>query len=211
MRTSVSLDRKRTGRVDYYEQNAEQYAADTLHIDMSEVYARFLQYVPPRGYILDAGSGSGRDTLAFLNLGYKVDAFDASPALCVISTRLTGVKTKLQRFEDFESEQVYDGIWASASLLHVSQVEMPDALNRLARALRPQGVMYMSFKKGRGERISENGRPYTDFDEHTLLSLIATASSLSTIGVWSWTARSSVDACPGWINALLLKQPAGRK
>ncbi len=64
----------------YYEQNAEQFFADTVDVDMSVLYARFLESIPAGGYILDAGCGSGRDSKAFASSGYRVAAFDASPA-----------------------------------------------------------------------------------------------------------------------------------
>ena len=55
---------------DYYDQNAEEYAALTFNVDMSEIRSRFLRHVSPGGSILDAGCGSGRDTVAFSRLGH---------------------------------------------------------------------------------------------------------------------------------------------
>src|SRR3712207_7267921 len=39
---------------------------------------RFLRRVRPGGRILDAGCGTGRDALAFVQRGFEVVAFDAS-------------------------------------------------------------------------------------------------------------------------------------
>jgi SAM-dependent methyltransferase len=58
----------------YYEQNAEQFFADTIAVDMSALYARFLASIPAGGSILDAGCGSGRDAKAFALRGYRVAA-----------------------------------------------------------------------------------------------------------------------------------------
>ena len=63
---------------DYYDDHASEFIADTLSVDMEEVYKPFLSRVPPGGRILDAGCGSGRDTLAFHNKGYDVVSMDAS-------------------------------------------------------------------------------------------------------------------------------------
>jgi hypothetical protein len=76
------------GSVAYYDQNAEQFVSDRLDVDMSELYKPFLALVPRGGRILDAGCGSGRDSLAFLNKGYDVVSMDtlapsASPYLAV--------------------------------------------------------------------------------------------------------------------------------
>jgi len=57
---------------------------------MSALYARFLESVPLAGLLLDAGCGSGRDSKAFLAMGYRVCAFDASPALVEMAAALMG-------------------------------------------------------------------------------------------------------------------------
>ncbi len=51
--------------VQFYENNAEQFAQDTLNVDMSALYERFLGRLAPSSRILDAGCGAGRDTAAF--------------------------------------------------------------------------------------------------------------------------------------------------
>ena len=38
-------------------------------------------------------------------------------------------------FDEVTEEKCYDGIWASASLLHVAKKELPEVLARLKRAL----------------------------------------------------------------------------
>lgn len=66
----------------YYDSNTIAFIATTRDVDMSFARGRFLAAVPstPDGpaCILDAGSGSGRDALAFRVLGFDVRAFDAS-------------------------------------------------------------------------------------------------------------------------------------
>jgi SAM-dependent methyltransferase len=81
--------------ISYYESHAAAYAQKTLPVDMAKIYERFLKYLPPGARILDAGSGSGRDSREFLARGYEVDAFDASPTLAALSTQLTGASTKI--------------------------------------------------------------------------------------------------------------------
>ena len=47
----------------YYDVHAKEYAALTVKADMSPAYDRFLAYLPAGAAILDAGCGSGRDSL----------------------------------------------------------------------------------------------------------------------------------------------------
>ena len=120
-----------------YDRNAAQFFADTVALDMTTLHERFLAALPPGGLILDAGCGSGRDTKAFLARGYRVKAFDPSVQLAGMAAEDVGQPVIVRRFADVTEEACYDGIWACASLLHVSATDLPDVLLQLWRALKP--------------------------------------------------------------------------
>lgn len=160
--------------IDYYNANAAVIAAGTENADMSECRERFLGYMTLGEAILDAGCGSGRDMIAFRDAGYNVSGFDASEELCRIATEKTGIPVRQMRFEELEGEAEYDGIWACASLLHVARADLPDVMNRLHRLLKPDGILYASFKYGSGERVKE-GRYFCDFTEESCRSLLEEA------------------------------------
>ena len=155
----------------FYEANAEVYAAQTWDLDLVDLYEWFLAHVPHGGEVLDAGSGSGRDTAAFLRRGYRVTAFDASARhdrphddywsarLAALSSEATGQPTHVLRFDEVSWRRQFDGVWAIASLLHVPEAELPDALNRLAQALKPGGVLFATFQEGMGTNVRD-GRFY---------------------------------------------------
>jgi SAM-dependent methyltransferase len=154
----------------FYDQNSAAFFASTVDADMSAQRARFLALVGPTGSILDAGCGSGRDSLAFVRAGYAVTAFDGSSEMVRLASAHTGLAVHHLRFSDVSWRDVFDGIWACASLLHVPGSELPDCVSRLVRALRPGGVMFLSFKYGDGERW--NGRRhFTDMTEASLMNL----------------------------------------
>ncbi len=50
-------------------------------------------------------------------------------------------------FEDMEFEDVFDGIWACGSLIHIPKNEMPEILGRIHDALCSDGILYISVKK----------------------------------------------------------------
>ena len=138
--------------------------------------------------------------------GYDVSAFDASAELCRLSTRLTGAPTRQLRFQEFDEIEQYDGIWASASLLHVPRVELPDCISRLVRALKPGGVMYMSFKHGSGERVAPDGRFFTDMTSGDLQSHLDEVGGTETQKLWV-TAGTDVYGDPTrWVNAMIRKR-----
>jgi SAM-dependent methyltransferase len=144
---------------DYYDQHAAFFIETTRDVDMSEPRGRFLAAIPSRlggaARILDAGSGSGRDALAFRHLGHDVQAFDASPAMVAATRTHAAVPTRQMQFQDFAWEHPFEGIWACASLLHVAEVDLPRVIDRLAAHLVPGGALYLSFKHGTGARVKD--------------------------------------------------------
>jgi SAM-dependent methyltransferase len=189
----------------YYDRHAQAYFNATRSVNMSALYEQFLPYVPPGGRILDAGSGSGRDTFAFVQMGYDVDAFDASASLAELSSRLTGVKTQVVRFQEFESGPVYDGIWACASLLHVSPQELEGALGKLVRAMKPDAALYVSVKHGNGQRTASDGRLFVDLNRAQLGSLFARFRDLTLSKVWVSGGEGLLQGKDEWLNAIALK------
>ena len=68
--------------LEYYDRNTEQFVSRTVNADMGETQRRFISRIPTNGLILDFGCGSGRDTKAFLEAGYHVEAMDGSKEVC---------------------------------------------------------------------------------------------------------------------------------
>lgn len=189
--------------IDYYDNNSDAFFAATVHADMAETRTRFLQHVPAGGHILDAGCGSGRDTAAFINAGYRVTAFDASEEMVRRAIEHSRVPVIQMTFDDVSWREEFDGIWACASLLHVPKVELGMAMAKLAKAIRPQGVLYGSFKYGAGEVVRE-GRHFTNMDEVALTHVMGSIPILHPVEIWL-----SIDVRPErsdrWLNFIYRK------
>lgn len=153
--------------LDFYDQNSEEFVAGTLVADMEEARSRFLACLSPKSLILDFGCGSGRDTKAFLDAGYRVDATDGSEEMCKKASEYTGIQVRRMLFQELDACDKYDGIWACASILHLPRPELTDVIRRIGKALKADGVLYASFKYGDYEGI-RNGRYFADFTEDTL-------------------------------------------
>jgi SAM-dependent methyltransferase len=170
---------------------------------MTGLYAPFLSHVPDGGRILDAGCGSGRDTKYFLEHGYDVDAFDASPAMAHLASEYLGRGVRCMTFDDVDLVDELDGVWACSSLLHVPARKMQVTVARLAAALKPQGILYASFKYGAGE-WERGGRRFTSYDEDAFTLLVDAIPDFALASLWR-----SQDSRPGhpetWLNALLLR------
>ena len=75
----------------YYDNNAQGFVDSTFLVDMQSLYQPFLNLLPDFGRILDLGCGSGRDALAFKNMGYQINAMDYSEELVKQARKLTGI------------------------------------------------------------------------------------------------------------------------
>ena len=192
--------------IDYYNRFAAAFFRETAGINMVELQRRFTALLPAGGLILDAGCGSGRDALAFQEQGFRVAAFDASPELARLATEHLGRPVAVRTFAEVSERDAYDGIWACASLLHLPRREIPGALARLWTALKPGGVMYLSFKEGRGER-QKDGRHFTDLNEQELHALLDTLPSTASRECWI-TPDSRPNRPETWLNALVRRRHA---
>ena len=171
---------------------------------MSACRDRFLQYVKPGGKILDAGCGSGRDSLAFLEAGYAVDAFDAAEEICRLASKNLGFTVNCLRFEEIIGGPEYDGIWACASLLHVNKNDLPDVMRRLKGLLKPDGIIYASFKEGTTERIKD-GRFFHDMTEKDCQDLFQEAG-LTVLEIFRSQDVREGRQSEAWVNIIGKKQ-----
>jgi SAM-dependent methyltransferase len=188
--------------VAYYDANAERFTQETVAVDMGSLYRPFLAEFPAGGHILDAGCGSGRDTVAFLRMGYAVTAFDASAEMARRASAAACIPVSVLRFQDLECREQFDAIWACASLLHVRRAEIDDVLGRLTRALRPGGVWYMSFKTGHGEEM-QGGRLFNDYTDLELRDLVARHRALCMLQLWETTDLRPDRDKELWLNVLV--------
>jgi 2-polyprenyl-3-methyl-5-hydroxy-6-metoxy-1,4-benzoquinol methylase len=190
--------------IDFYNKNIEKFIRDTITIDFRETQSVFLSRLNKECYILDFGCGSGRDTKYFLEQGCHVTAVDGSIELCRAASEYTGILVEHMLFQELEEVNIYDGIWACSSILHLPLPELEDVLHRMAIALKNNGIIYTSFKYGtyQGER---NGRYFTDMTEETFSNLLQNIKELKIEDQWITS-----DVRPGrgdekWLNIILRK------
>lgn len=152
--------------LDYYERNAADFAESTFSVQFEEQRMMFTKYFSSGACILDFGCGAGRDSLAFLQQGFSVEAADGSEELCRIAQKNTGLSVRKMFFSELSEQNKYDGIWACASLLHLGKNELPPVFQKIHDALKENGIVYVSFKYGTYEGF-RNGRYFTDMTEES--------------------------------------------
>lgn len=190
---------------DYYDSHAGEFAARTASLEMGSLQQRFLSRLPAGARILDAGCGSGRDARAFLDAGYKVCAADGSRGMCTQAESL-GVRACCLQFGEVCGPDLYDGIWACASLLHVPKAELPEVLRRFHWALRPGGILYMSVKRGSGEE-RRLGRFFADYTLEEARQAVEEGGLFSVLEAFETTDVRPEYASKPWINLLAQSLP----
>jgi SAM-dependent methyltransferase len=195
---------------EWYDSNAAEFCARTIAIDMDESRSRFLRHVPPGGRLLDVGCGSGRDSRRFVELGYEVEARDRSSVMVAEARRLTGLPVVVEDVLEMRDVAAFDGIWACAMLLHFEESEFRVAVQRLARALKPNGALFISLKQG--ERVS-NGDSRT-FRFWSLDAAIAELCVARSVGeqhthfelAENWVVREAGPREVCWVNVVVRKR-----
>lgn len=188
----------------YYQNHAQDFFDGTVNVNMTPLYEAFAQHLTPGARVLDAGCGSGRDAKAFHEMGYQVDAFDASSAMVELARQHTGLPVQLMSFSEIDCKAQYDGIWCCASLLHIPSSELPAVMQKLADVLKPGGVWYVSFKYGSGERV-QGERRFTDMDEEGLRMRISNISDVEITALWV-TKDNRPERSEKWLNGILHKK-----
>jgi SAM-dependent methyltransferase len=128
-----------------------------------------------------------------------VTAFDGSEALARAASAYTGKPVLHMTFDEVRFVSKFDGVWASASLLHLPSDRIDLGLRRLVAALRPGGILYMSFKKGSSEQWRD-GRFFADYDDVRADALIRRQPRLEAARIW--TLHDVIRPDTLWLNVI---------
>ena len=187
--------------VHYYNDNANAFISTTQSVNMQDIYQEFLPDLKSGSAILDAGCGSGRDAFNFKEMGYSVDAFDASEAMAKAASQLIRQPVSCCTFLEYETQRRFSAIWACASLLHIPFAELPRSFNHLRQFLHNDGFFVVSFKYGSTER-QQGARHFTDMNEERLAQVIEKTNGLSIKRTWLTTDNRPQNATT-WLNAIV--------
>lgn len=174
----------RAKTVGYYSTNAIEYCEETSEFDVGDLYRPFLERLPPGAHILDLGCGSGRDSKAFREMGYDVTSVDGSAEIAAWANAFTGYPVAVKSFQQIDYKEEFDGIWASASLLHCPQGQLQDVVQRIVAGLKDKAVAYMSFKWGESALVDDRGRQFTNHTMHSLSLLLEKFPGVEIVEIW---------------------------
>ena len=166
--------------VEYFDQNAERCFADAFTITERTNQDHFLSYIQPGGTILDFGCGSGRDSAYFRAQGFEVVPTDGSREMCRLASDYLGIPVRVLEFNELDDEDRYDGIYASASIMHLEYEKLLEVLPKMARALHQDGIVFVSFKYGDTDGYLGK-RYYTNMNEDRFAQTLSYCPQLEVV------------------------------
>ena len=139
-----------------YQRAADLYADCTpgpTRATVSTFLDAFVELVGD-GHVLELGSGPGRDASYLEQRGVRVQRSDATPAFVDMMNDEGHSARRLDaRTDDLDGP--WDGILASAMLLHLTREQFDDLIMRARAAVRPGGILAFTVKEGDGEGWTE--------------------------------------------------------
>ena len=134
----------------WYNQNAQKFANLVESQQPVDYLSDFLELLPPSPVILDAGCGSGRDSVYFNHQGCQLTGLDLSTELLKIAKkRCPSCSFVLGDLRNLPfPDNSFDGVWAQASLLHLrTNQDVTKALQEFARVVKKNGIIHV-FVRG---------------------------------------------------------------
>lgn len=146
--------------IESYNKTAEEYYKIVSSFEILPELEKFINLINDKGHVLDLGCGPGHHSRIFLENGFKIKGIDLSTEMIAIAQKeVTGGDFEVMDILDLKLEsESFDGIWSSASLLHIPKKNLKSVLKELKRLLVKDGVLYISLKQGKGAEILKDNR-----------------------------------------------------
>ncbi|KUN16973.1 hypothetical protein AQJ23_43200 [Streptomyces antibioticus] len=201
-----------------YDLLAERYAEVWFGRPSVPLAERFLQYVPAGSRVLDVGCGPGQYTRYFRSCGRVAMGVDISQkTVAGAMTRCDAkVFARMTMTNLAFSDGVFRGVWACASLPHISSAGVGGALDEFRRVLEPGGVLFANVPLGEGHRIESPdefglsgsyGRFFERYSDARSFLSVLEASGFEAVDSWTDVVRSEVlvrrsFVTTSWLNVI---------
>ena len=139
-------------QIAFYRARAPEYDQSLKTRDQLEALKQSLRALPAAADVVELACGTGIWTKELLKIGRTVTAIDSSPEMLAINRNRVadlsssgGDRVRYQQADLFtwEPERQYDLLFAAFWLSHVPPDLMDPFLDKIRRAVRPRGTVYI--------------------------------------------------------------------
>jgi SAM-dependent methyltransferase len=194
-----------TQTIDHYNGKSEQFWQGTKDHDVTQNINSLLKTIEGEGphHILDFGCGPGRDLEAFTTLGHKATGLDGCENFVQMARDFSKCDVLHQDFISLNLESnIYDGIFANASLFHVPSTELLRVLKELRDSLKDNGILFSSNPRGNEE--GWNGQRWGHYMELDTYREFLELAGFSLVDHYYRPQGMPIDQCP-WLACLAKK------
>jgi ubiquinone/menaquinone biosynthesis C-methylase UbiE len=156
--------------IDWYDQNAEEYANLTYQVTPDALLEKFISLLPTTPLVLDAGCSAGRDSRLLKEKGAVVTGLDISKGLLAqAKKRHPDISFIEGNFLDLPFEDnSFDGVWSRASLVHLDRIkDLKQSLKEFYRVLKDKGILHIyTREQTEGKKtalVSDRDTPHKRF------------------------------------------------
>ena len=133
---------------------------DATDAPMTDTHRRFVERVvdacPPRGSVLDVPCGTGKYFGIVLGAGRSVVGIDRSQGMLdQARAKQRAVRLEKGALQDLAFEAAFDGVISVDAMENVPPEDWPLVLANLARAVRPDGLVYLTVEEVDEREIDE--------------------------------------------------------
>jgi ubiquinone/menaquinone biosynthesis C-methylase UbiE len=137
----------------------KKYVEKNAHKLYEPDVTRFLEALPGNR-ILDLGCGPGQFSYLFAEKGYHVTGIDYSSQMITQAQNFKEIENKpdfkvgdMRKLPEYFEENSFDGVWASASLLHIKKQDIDSVLEGISFIAKPKASIFISLKSGSGTHL----------------------------------------------------------
>lgn len=145
----------------------------------TDMYELAKQFFRSGGRTADIGCGAGRDVAWLNENGFPSVGYDASTGLLQQAKQtfphLEFATAFLPSLDGVEAD-TFDNVLCETVIMHLPSAQVPGACVRLLEILKPEGVLYLSWRVSEGESSRDKkGRLYSAFDGSLVIESLADA------------------------------------
>lgn len=132
------------------EENAKEWYENYMLMPSIE---EFVALLPDNPRVLDLGCGGGYESMRLTKAGAQVVGVDFSEeSIRIAEERCPEAQFELVDFRQLDNNKLgkFDGIFACASLIHISQEQLPDVFAQMRGVLNENGFVIAIVRKGEG-------------------------------------------------------------